>query len=51
MIQTTPSSSGFPTFDKVSVAVSNLDFFDSKGVQAFQFGTGSLDFISNALVG
>ena len=45
------SSSGFPTFDKVSVAVSNLDFFDSKGVQAFQFGTGSLDFISNALVG
>ncbi len=45
------SSSGFPTFDKVSVPVASLDFLDKEGVNAFQFGTGSLDFIANSLVG
>jgi len=35
------SSSGFPTFDKVSIPVAALDFLDKEGVNAFQFITGS----------
>ena len=35
------SSSGFPTFDKVSYPVNRLDFLDKEGVNAFQFITGS----------
>ena len=45
------SSSGFPTFDKISVSTSSLDFVDKEGVNAFQFGTGSLDYITNSLLG
>ncbi len=35
------SSSGFPTFDKVSYPVNRLNFLDKEGVNAFQFITGS----------
>ncbi len=35
------SSSGFPTFDKVSIPVAALDFLDKEGANAFQFITGS----------
>ena len=45
------SSSGFLTFDKVSVPAVSMSFLDQEGVNAFQFGTGSLDFIGNSLVG
>jgi hypothetical protein len=44
-------ASGFPTFDKVSVDAGDLDFLDKEGINAFQFGTGSLDFIANSLLG
>jgi len=45
------SSAGFPTFDKISISTASLDFVDKEGVNAFQFGTGSLDFIANSLLG
>ncbi len=45
------SSSGFLTFDKISVPAVSMSFLDQEGVNAFQFGTGSLDFIGNSLVG
>ena len=46
------SSSGFPTYYRVSVPTASLDFLDTEGVQAFQIVTGSdAGFSSGSIAG
>ena len=46
------SSSGFPTYWRVSVPTASLDFLDTEGVQAFQLITGSdAGFSSGSIAG
>ena len=46
------SSSGFPTYYRVSVPTASLDFLDTEGVQAFQLITGSdAGFSSGSIAG
>ena len=46
------SSSGFPTYYRISVPTASLDFLDTEGVQAFQIVTGSdAGFSSGSIAG